>query len=342
MTLAFILATLVTTGQVQLWHVYLLATLLGALTAIDLPAQQAFLGDLSGMGLVRRAINLNATILQISRMLGPALAGLVIAHFGAATAFWINGLSFLAVIASLIVVRANQVKTPSTESVLGGFASALRFLSGQPRLRDLITFAALLTFFGISTINIFPSVASEVLRGGPQTLGWLMGASGAGALVGTLFVVPVAQSVKRFGLVVGLAVMWMGLWFLALSLSTWLPISLLCIFLGSTAAPVVIATTLGFLQLIAPPDMRARLVSFFVMVSFGMQPLASLLVGTSAEHLGTPLAILLNGALMITGALTLLVLRPALRRWELTPQGSGPEPPGGGASPQPAEAPAGT
>jgi MFS family permease len=320
MSLAFILALLVQTKAIQVWHVYALALLLGIVAALDMPAQQAFLGDLAGMGEVRKAVNLNAMIIQASRILGPAMAGFVIGALGAAAAFGLNGLSFLAVIASLIVVRAHQVRKPSSGKPLAEFASALRYVRTQPRLLDLLVFVTLMTFFGLSAINMFPAVASQVLHGDAQTLGLLMSASGVGALVGVLFIVPFAQALRRAGLVVGSAVLWMGLWFVVFSQSTWLPLSLATVFLLSLGAPTVFTMALGLLQLMAPPDMRARLLSLFVMVSFGLQPIASMWIGYSAQLLGPPTAILLNGLLLFAGAALLLLWRAELRTWRLSPQ----------------------
>src|SRR5438093_13375146 len=120
MVLAATLALLVQTGAIQVWHVYIFATLLGIVTALDMPAQQAFIGDLSGMEQVRQAVVINNMLFQVSRMLGPALAGLVVAQLGAAPAFWLNGVSFLAVIGSLLVVRSDQVRR-SGAAGLGGF-----------------------------------------------------------------------------------------------------------------------------------------------------------------------------------------------------------------------------
>lgn len=129
MLLAFALALLVQFKLVQLWHVYVLSTLLGIFSAIDFPTQQAFLGDLAGMSEVRKAVNLNAMFLQASRMVGPALAGWVIGNWGAATAFWVNGASFLAVIGSLITVQAHQARGHhSGASVFSDLREGLRFL----------------------------------------------------------------------------------------------------------------------------------------------------------------------------------------------------------------------
>jgi predicted MFS family arabinose efflux permease len=328
MLLAFILALLVQTKLVQLWHVYGLALALGIVGALDFPAQQAFLGDLAGMKLVRKAVNLNAMILQVSRILGPALAGLIIALVGTATAFWLNGLSFIPVIVSLLIVRAHQVRHSGSSNPLDDFRSALRFVGGQPRLQDLLLLVVLVTFFGLSILNIMPAFASTVLGGDAQTLGLLLAASGAGALVGVVFVLPFVQAARRTGMVITAAAIWMGFWIMIASQARALPLALAGIFLLSIGAPAVIATALGLAQLMAPANMRARLVSLFVMVSFGMQPIASLYVGYTAQFLGVPTAILLNGLLLLGGSVLLLVLRAPLRTWSAVAPQPSPAPTG--------------
>ena len=213
MLLAFLLALLTGLQVIRLWHVYLLALSLGIMTSLDLPAQQAFLGDLSGMAEVRKAVNMNAMALQVSRILGPALAGFIVARLGASLAFGLNGISFLAVIISLTLVRSNQARSMNKGSALRQLAEGLRYVKAQPRLQDLILFVVLVTFFALACINILPSFASEVLGGEADTLGFLLSASGAGALVGTMFVVPVIQSARRLGLALAMGVMWIGSWF---------------------------------------------------------------------------------------------------------------------------------
>lgn len=330
MLLAFILAFLVQTKLVQLWQVYILALALGVVSALDFPAQQAFLGDLSGMHLVRKAVNLNAMILQVSRILGPAFAGAIITAVGTATAFWLNGLSFLAVIVSLVLVRSQQVRSRSKNHPLKDFAVALRFLQTQPRLQDILTLVVFVTFFGLSVLNIMPAVATKVLGGDAQSLGLLLAASGAGALISVIFVLPYVQAARRTGVVIAGAVIWMGIWILVFSQMKSLPLAMGAILLYSIGAPAVIATSLGLSQLMAPQDMRARIVSLFVMVSFGLQPISSLYVGYMAEWLGVPTTILLNGIFLVAGGALMLVLRPALRHWSANAhpaaQGSAPAP----------------
>jgi MFS family permease len=318
MLLAFILAFLVQTDLVQLWHVYLLSLLLGVITALDMPTQQAFLGDLSGMGEVRKAINLNIMMLQVSRILGPAVAGFLIGAIGAAPAFWLNGLSFLAVVVSLMIVRANnQVRATHSGSALDGFAESVRFVAGQPRLVDLLVFAILITFFGLSIIlSQLPAFNGTVLDNAPDTLGWLMAASGVGALIGVSILAPLAQSARRTGMVLGIAIIWMGTCYVLFAASTSLPVAALSLFFASFTPPVVMTTAGGLVQVMSPPAMRARLMSLFLMISFGTQPLAALAVGFAAEHLSVPVAIQVNGIAMIVFA-GLMLLRPALRRWDM-------------------------
>jgi len=311
MLLAFILAALTQTGFVQLWHVYGLALLLGIITAIEFPAQQAFLGDLSGMAEVRKAVNLFVMILQMSRVLGPALAGFIIGQLGAALAFWLNGLSFIAVIVSLFIVRAQQARSTKTDHAAGGFGEALDFIRRQPRIQDLLLLVILITFFGFAIFNIIPAVAGGV----PEITGLLLAASGLGALISVILIVPLTQAARRTGLVVAGAVLWSGVWLLPLSFS-WLPLQVMSIFFFSLSGPIVMTMALGLMHVLAPPTMRARLLSIFTMVSFGLQPFASLLIGYNADLFGATQALRINGVALLIGAALMLALRAGLRQWE--------------------------
>jgi MFS family permease len=330
MGLAFTLAFLTQTGLVQLWHVYLLSFLLGVTVAIDLPAQQAFLGDLTGMGEVRKAVNLNIMMLQVSRVLGPALAGIIANRIGIAPAFWVNGLSFLAVILTLVVVRANQVRTSNATdgNPLHQFVAALQFVRTQPRMQDLFIFATMMAFFVFSIImNVLPSVASKLLNGDAETYGKLMAASGAGALFSVVFLVPLAQARKRNGVIMLLACCWLVVWLFLLALSRNELLSIMCLFMGSMGAPTVMTMALGLMQVMSPNEMRARLLSLFSTISFGMQPLASVWIGAMAENFGVDRAIEINAVLLLISTVALFVLRPALRQWEFTPTKPMPTPP---------------
>ena len=316
MLLAFVLALLVFTGTVQLWQVYVLSFLLGCVTAIDFPAQQAFIGDLSGMSEVRKAVVINAMILQVGRMLGPALAGFVVNSIGIAIAFLLNGLSFVAVIVSLIIVRAKQVHSSSRGSQVRAVIDGLRFIRSQPRVQDIILFAVLVVFFGITLLNFFPALAADVLHGDAQTLGYLLASSGAGALIGATIIAPLAQTARRTGLVMGAGVIWAGCWWLLASRSQSVPLSMLLIFLGAWGVPAVLTTANGLLQVMAPPLMRGRLLAAYIIVSFGIQPISAFVIGLVANAIGIANAMLLSGMALVVGALAMLMFRPGLRAWE--------------------------
>jgi MFS family permease len=313
---AFVFAALVQTNAIALWHIYALALVLGCSASLDMPAQQAFIGDLAGVGNLPKAIILNAMGFHISRMLGPALAGWVIASIGTAPAFWANGASFLAVIGSLFVVRAQQVRKVSSGSAVREFAEGVRYVWRESRLFDMLAFTVLITLFAIANAQIFPAIAAEVLGGGPETLGSLMGASGLGALVASLLIVPQIQRVRRTGVALAICATWSGLGYILLSLSHWTLLSVFAVFLASIAIPPIMTTAIVVLQICSPEDMKARLLSARIMLSFGVQPFASLLVGWGAHLLGSPMMIRLNGVILIVGASALLLFRTELRVWE--------------------------
>ena len=327
MLLAFILAGLTQSGMVRLWHVYLLSLCLGTLNTIDFPTQQTLLGDLAGRGEARKAINLNAMFFQASRMIGPALAGWVIAAVGASTAFWLNGISFLAVIASLVAIRFQQAeRPPQNSSIWADFAEGLRFLRGQPRLQDLFILSIIVTMLGFSILNMMAAIADKMMGGDASTLGTLMAASGGGAFTTALIILPLAQSRKHIGRIMALVVVWMGCWYIVLSFAHWLPLAMLSLFAFSLGAPLVVAMSLGLIQVLVPFEMRARLVGLFNMVSFGLQPFSFLLVGASAERFGLEKVILVNGSLLVLGGMAMLLLRRGLRQWEVHEAAAPPAP----------------
>ncbi|TVY03921.1 MFS transporter [Paenibacillus cremeus] len=315
MVLAVVLGTLVHTGAVRLWHVYVLAGILGCVNALDIPSQQAFLGDLSGVEQVRKGFTLNAIMEQVTRVIGPSAAGWMIGSFGEAPAFWLNGLSYIAVLTSLFLVKASQERQISSSNPLSDFRAGLAFVRRKPRIQELIAFTAMTTLFGFVNTQLFPEIADHLLHGGPETLGTMMGTFGAGSFFSALVLTPLLQQVKRTGWVLSAVIAWTGLWFGVFSFSTWLPFTLLAIFCAAFAQPVVLTTVKGLLQVLAPPNMRARVLSLQVMIAVGVQPLSSLTVGFVAQFAGSSHVIRTNGLLMILSAILILALRPALRVW---------------------------
>ena len=316
MILAFAFAFLVQFNFIKIWHVYILAALLGIVSTLDLPAQSAFIGDLTGMEHVRKSVVINGAVVQISRMLGPALAGWIIGALGVSTAFWLNGLSFIAVILSLIAIRSSQVIHKTQHHVLREFYDGLKFIKSQPIIFDLLILTLVMTFFAFSVMQIMPAVATDILHGGAGALGLLMGSSGAGALIGSVIVVPMSYKIRKIGILNSIAVLWAGLWLIIFALSTNLYFSTVCLFMSATLIPLIFTTSSGLIQVTAPSNMRARVLSALLIVVFGVQPLASLFVGYTAHILGSATAILINGILMVLFSLLLLIIRKELRQWE--------------------------
>lgn len=316
MVLALLMGGLIHTDAVRLWHVYAMAALLGCVNAMHIPSQQAFIGDLVGVGQVRKGFTLNAMLDQVTRMIGPSVAGFMIGAVGEAPAFWLNGLSFIVVIVSLLAVKASQELQGGSSNPLLEFREGIHFVRTQPRIQDLILFTAMTTLLGFVNTQLFPAIAAKQLLGGPETLGTLMGVFGAGSFFSAFILTPLLQRVRVTGLAMAGVIMWTGVWFAVFATTRLLALSYAAVFFAAFAQPVVLATVKGLLQVLAPPNMRARVLSLQVMVAVGLQPLAFLYVGYAAQFFGSTPVIQLNGALMIAAPLLLLALRPALRSWD--------------------------
>ena len=318
MTLALLLALFIFLGMHVIWPVLVFALILGVTAAFNFPTQGAFIGDLSGMGEIRKAMMLYAFAIEIGRFIGPALAGLIVAQFSTATAFFLNGLSFIAVVISLSFVRAQQTRRPPSGNLLQNFGEAVRYVRQQPRIADLLLCSLSVTMFIFSSLQLAAPIADLVLHGGPQLVGYLLGASGAGALIGVLFVAPQVQRIERAGMALSVALLWSGIWLFLTSFFTWAPLTILGIFFCSVNIPVVLAGVGGLVQMLAPSDMRARLLSVSSMLSTGIQPIGALLVGWLGRVLGPMATIRLNGLFMVCIALALLLLHREFRNWRVT------------------------
>ncbi len=315
MGLALTMALLIVLGLHVLWPILVIALILGITAAFNMPTQGAFIGDLSGMAEIRKTMMLYAMMIEIGRFLGPAIAGLVVAQFNIATAFLLNGLSFLAVIISLLIVRAEQTRRPPSGNLLQNFGEAVVYIRKQPRIADLLACSLSVTVFIFSSLQLTAPIADTVLKGGPALVGYLLAASGAGALFGVLVVAPQVQRMDRAGLALSVALLWSALWLVLTSFFTWAPLTIMGIFFYSVNIPVVLANVGALVQMLAPPDMRARLLSVSSMLSTGAQPLGALMIGWLGNALGPLAAIRVNGFLMAAIALSLLLLHRQFRNW---------------------------
>jgi MFS family permease len=313
MLLAFILAYLIQTDRVTLHIVYVLAFLLGTVNAFNSTAEQAFIGDIAGTENIKKAVALNNTINQLTRLIGPAIAGWLIVAVGLAASFWINGVSILISIFCILMIHSDLERKKSKGNGLSQFAEALKYLKQQSLLRLIILFSAIQAFFGMSIVQLLPAFSSVILKGNAKTLGQLYGAAGAGALAGIVIVLPFVQKIKRSCIAIGGAVIWAGCWYILFSFCSSLPLAMLCQFMASMGASNVLTLSLGLAQELTPVYIRARIVSTFLMIIYGLQPVASWLVGMAADHFGIHTTMAINGSLMII-LTTILLSFPSLNK----------------------------
>lgn len=330
MLLAFILALLVQTNLVRIWHVYVLSMMLGAANAVDIPAQQAFLGDMAGMGDIKQALNLNIMVFQSGRIIGPTLAGLIVSRWGVASAFWINGLSFLAVIASLALVRAHREIHPQSGRVspLQSVAEGVRYVRATPRLQDMFIFIILVMLFFFSVpYNILPAVADKLMGGDAAILGLLMASVSVGGLTSLLFVVPITQSFRRNGLVMCVTLFWLAFWLTVFARSQSLPLSMLALGMANLGGPVIGNTAMALVQIMSPQAVRGRVIALYAAVSSGTQMLAALWIGWSAQDsvLGLRLAIQFCAVMLVAGAIGIILFRRAVIRYDYQSASAEPE-----------------
>lgn len=300
---AALLAILAFGGWIEVWHLMVAAAFLGIVNAFDAPLRQAFLLELVGSREhLPNAIALNSAMMNGSRLVGPALAGIVLAFSSEAWCFLLNALSYLAVIASLAAMR---LATPQPKQGqghwLGGLKEAVRFAFGFAPSRILLGLVALMSFVATPYASLMPVFARDILGGGAHTLGMLAGAAGAGAMAGVLLLAArkTAAGLERLIAVAGICA-GTGLILFSLSRTLWLSLTLLPLVGFGIIATAASVNTI--MQLVAPDAMRGRLVSLHVAAFLGVMPLGSLAFGLLAEHIGAPATVAAGGTLCLLGA----------------------------------------
>ena len=313
MALAMILAGLTLGGQVQIGHVFVLATLLGVVNAFDIPARQAFLVDMVGRDDLISAIALNSSMVNGARIVGPAVAGVLVAAVGEGWCFFANGLSYLAVLAGLLAMRLEvRPRSPRAGSPLAHVVEGFGFVARTAPIRDLLGLLGLISLMGTPYAVLMPIFADQILHGGAKELGLLMGASGLGALLGAL-VLASRRGVRGLGRWVSRAAAGFGVSLIAFSLSRrfWLSEALLVPVGFSMMVEMAASNTL--IQAMVPDRLRGRVMAVYSMMFMGMAPFGALLAGALAQRVGAPWTVASGGAACIAGALVFGWRLPRLR-----------------------------
>jgi MFS family permease len=309
------LAVLALTGVINIWHVLALSLFQGVINAFDMPGRQSFVVEMvEKREDLPNAIALNSSMVNAARLLGPSLGGVIIAAVGEGWCFAIDAASYLAVIASLLLMRLTPRPRSASRgtSVLPELRAGFSYVAGSPPIRSILLLLALVSLVGMPYTVLMPVFASSILHGGPHTLGFLMAATGVGALLGAFFLAN-RRSVLGLGKIVPLmsAVFGAGLIGFALSRVLWLSIPLL--FITGLGFMVQMAASNTLLQTLVDDDKRGRVMSFYTMAFMGTTPFGSLLAGVLAQRIGAPETLMLGGAGCLAAALWFALQLPSLR-----------------------------
>jgi MFS family permease len=309
------LAVLAMTGIIHISHIILLSIIQGLITAVDSPARQAFVTEMverkEDLG---NAIALNSSMFNGARLVGPAVAGLVIASTGAGVCFLIDGLSYLAVIAGLLAMKLKPRKIPEqTIDVWQRLKEGFIYAFGFPPIRAILLLLALFSFMGMPYTVLIPIFATQILQGGPETLGFLMAAVGVGALSGAIYLSS-RQSVLGLGKIIAFSPAVLGIALIIFSQSRSLWLSLLTMLFVGCGSILQIASSNTILQTIVEEDKRGRLMSLYTMAFLGTLPFGNLAAGALANQIGAPNTVMIGGLFCILGSLVFAKQLPELRR----------------------------
>lgn len=316
---AFLLALLTLGGWIQIWQLFALSLGLGIITAFDIPARQAFIVEMVGEEDLMNAIALNSATFNGARLAGPALAGVIVGAFGEGLCFFLNGLSFLAVIAGLLVMRVPPRPVWDRPLSTGAYLrEGIIYVVRTPHVRGLLLLLGLVSLVGTPFAVVMPIFAAETLHGGPEALGVLMGAAGGGALAGAFHMARrkgsrgLERSAPRAAGLFGASLI-----LFSFSRTLWLA-SLLLVMAGA-GMMIQLTSTNTLLQSMVPDGLRGRLMSFYAMTLMGLAPIGSLLAGVLAQEIGAPGTVAIGGVLCLLGASWFTAYLPRLGRAGLTP-----------------------
>ncbi|HUP83428.1 MAG TPA: MFS transporter [Candidatus Limnocylindria bacterium] len=314
--LALVLAVLYVTGHVQVWHIFVLAMGLGIVNSFDMPIRQAFVIEMVGRPDIANAVALNSTVFNITRIIGPAIAGLTIAGIGIEPLFFVNAASYLAVVVSLVLMRPSEMHPPteravvsrSLHSVVDLLVEGVRYTRNNPGILLVIALVGAVSTFAMNYSVLIPVVARDVLHGDADTYGFLMSAAGLGSLVSALSIA-FRRSSSMNRLFIGAALC--GFAMVGVGISRWLPLSLAMMFVAGWGGISMAATANTTIQLAVPDVLRGRVVSLYTTVFVGSTPIGGLFSGLIASGFGgAPAALIVGGSLAAVSAFVAYLRSP--------------------------------
>ena len=312
MLLAGLLAVLTLTGRVHVWHIFVLAALLGVVNAFDIPGRQSFLVDMVGKEDLMNAIALNSSMFNGARIIGPAVAGILVARIGEGWCFAANSISYIAVIVGLILMKVHCPRRTSGQSPIEDIIEGFRWVSQTKIIRALLMLLGLISLVGMPYTVLMPIFADKILHGGARGLGILMGATGVGALFGAL-TLATKTGVKGLGRWVMLSCASFGVSLFLFSFSTWFWISVMLLLPAGYSMMLQMACSNTLIQSMVPDQLRGRVMAVYSMMFMGMAPIGALCGGALANRFGAPLTVAVGGIACVFGAIWFGRALPNLR-----------------------------
>jgi MFS family permease len=302
---AVLIGLLTSFGVVTVWHVMVLAVFLGTVNAFDIPARQSFLVEMVQEGNLLNAISLNSAAFNGARIIGPVIAGLIIAQIGLAACFYLNALSFLAVIIALSMVRTTGERRMASGSIIKEIKEGVSFIRLAPEIRRPILLVAAFSLFGIPFVALLPVFAEDVLGVGAKGLGFLIGSSGVGALTAAVILASKGEIGQKHRLM-GLSSVVFSIFLFVFSLSGNYYLSMASLLVVGWAVVSFLALANSSIQLSTPNGMRGRVMSVYTMVFLGMTPIGNSVMGTVADLIGTANAVSAASAICLGASLIIL------------------------------------
>jgi MFS family permease len=311
---ALVLAGLVLTDRIALWHIVILSTLLGIVNAFDIPARQSFVVQMvekkEDLG---NTIAMNSFMFNSARLIGPSLAGILISIVGEGICFLLNGISYTAMLIALFAMRVTPViKKASHSKVWQELKVGFTYTFGFTPIRNVLMLLGLVSLVGMPYTILMPIFARNILQGGPNTLGFLMAGAGCGAIMGAIFLAS-RRNVRGLEKIIPLSTTIFGVGLIIFSLSKVFIPSLILIALCGFGMMVQMASCNTLVQTITDDDKRGRVMSFYMMSFMGTAPFGSLLAGGMADKIGAPNTLIIGGAICILGAIIFASRRSSLR-----------------------------
>ena len=314
--LAFIMAILTFTNIIQWWHILILTFFLGVSNAFDAPARQAFVLEMVDREDLTNAIALNSTMFTSALVLGPAFGGLVYAWVGPGWCFTINGISFIAVIIALLMMRLRPfVPVPSNGDTFADMRDGMKYVMANPAVRNLIINLFIFSIFGFGFVTLIPAWAVAVLGGDATTNGFLQAARGFGSLIGALTIAAMGRFKFR-GKVWTINTFLLPIMMVIFAYMRTLAFSLLAIACAGFATMMVLNVTNAMVQNRIADEMRGRVMGIYTFFFFGAFPLSSLLAGWAAERIGEPLTVIISAGILMLFSLWVFWRQPGLRAME--------------------------